>query len=455
MDAHQRLGPLFTDFYELTMAAGYWAHGIGDWATFSVFIRGGERRRNYYLAAGLEDVIQELAAFSFSPDEIVFLRQTGRFEPEFLDHLADLRFTGDVLAMPEGTVFFGDEPILEITAPIIEAQVLETFLLNTLGFQTLIATKAARCRLAAGRRPLIDFSLRRTHGADAGMKVARSSWLAGFDGTSNVLAGKRYGIPLSGTMAHSFVTAFETEVKAFAAYARTFPENTVLLIDTYDVVQGARNAATVARSLKAAGSSLAGVRLDSGDMVAQSRTVRNILDENGLSDVKIFGSSGFDEFKIAEVLAQGAPIDAFGVGTKMGVSADRPYSNIVYKMVRHAGRNVRKVSPGKVTLGGEKQVFRYADAGGRFVRDVIGVRDETLEGGKALLTPVMNRGVPVGESPPLSEIRRRAQKQLFALDESVLRFDRGGDYPVTISRRLQGLQTELADGGARDASLQA
>ena len=441
MEMYRRLGPLFTDLYELTMAAGYWAESHCDRATFSVFIRGGDNRRQYFVAAGLEDVVNELAAFSFFPDEIAFLKSTGKFSPEFLDYLSGLRFTGDIIAMAEGTIFFPDEPILEITAPIIEAQIMETFVLNSLGFQTLIASKAARCRMAAGDRPLIDFSLRRTQGADAGMKVARSTWIGGFDATSNVLAGKRYGLPLSGTMAHSFVTAFDTEMEAFAAYARTFPGSTVLLIDTYDPIEGAQNAVKAGEALRDVGSALIGVRLDSGDMVSQSRAVRRILDAGGFPEVKIFASSGFDEFKIADVIARGARIDAFGVGTKVGVSADAPFADIVYKLVRYAGRNVRKTSPGKVTLGGEKQVFRQLNKQGAFVGDIVGTRHEHHEGCDVLLTPVMENGAPVGSRPQLSEIRARFQAQVSMLGPEHLRLDGPVRYPVEISHGLNSAQT--------------
>ena len=444
MDAPHRVGALFTDLYELTMAAGYWAQGLNDRATFSVFIRGGGTRRGYFVLAGLEDVVSELAAFSFLPEEIAFLETTGRFSSGFLDYLRKMAFTGDMVAMAEGTVFFADEPILEITAPLIEAQILETFILNTLGFQTMIATKAARCIQAAGGRPLIDFSLRRTQGADAGMKVARSTWIAGFDATSNVLAGKQYGLPLSGTMAHSFVTAFDTEMAAFLAYARTFPETTVLLIDTYDVIQGARNAVAVAEVLRAEGHALVGVRLDSGDMVSQSIDVRRILDEGGFPAVKIFASSGFDEFKIADVLDRGARIDAFGVGTKMGVSADAPFVNIVYKLVRYAGRNVRKISPGKATLGGKKQVFRQSDSRGAFAGDMVGTRHEHHGGGAPMLMPVMGNGLPVGHRPPLSEIRSRLQTQVSLLGAEYVRLKAPAQYPIRISEGLEAVQMPLS-----------
>ena len=389
MTESHRAGPLFTDLYELTMAASYFAHGVSDTATFSLFIRDVYATRNYFVAAGLEQVLDELAAFQFSDPDISYLQSTGRFSEHFLDRLVQLRFTGNVYAMPEGTVFFANEPVMEVTAPIVEAQLIETFVLNTVGFQTMIASKAARCFHTADARPLIDFSLRRTQGQDAGIKVARSTFIAGFAATSNVLAGKIYGIPISGTMAHSYVSAFDDERDAFFAYADTFPDHSIFLIDTYDSVEGARHAAAVAKEMKKKGHALLGVRLDSGDMVSLSQKVRKILDDAGLYDVEIFASSGFDEFKIAKVISEGAAIDAFGVGTKVGVSADAPFVDVVYKMVRFKGRDVRKLSPGKVTLAGEKQVFRKSDQNGRYLEDIIGQRNELIAEGKPLMENVM------------------------------------------------------------------
>jgi len=373
-----RAGPLFTDLYELTMAASYFAHRIFSTATFSLFIRGNYLKRNFFVAAGLEDVLNELEIFRFSEKDITYLQTSGAFSKDFLSYLAGLRFSGKIFAMPEGTIFFANEPVLEVTAPIIEAQLIETFLLNTIGFQSMIASKAARCVHVAGNRPLIDFSLRRTQGQDAGHKVARSTYIAGFVATSNVLAGQIYGIPISGTMAHSYIEAFSGDLAAFSAYSETFPDTSIFLIDTYNTIDGAKHAVTVAKQMKENGHSLIGVRLDSGDMVDLSQKVRKIFDDAGLSDVKIFASSGFDEFKIAEVISKGAKIDAFGVGTKVGVSADAPYLDAVYKMVRFKNRDVRKLSPGKITLAGEKQVFRKSDPNGRYLEDIIGLRGDII-----------------------------------------------------------------------------
>ena len=443
MTESHRAGPLFTDLYELTMAASYFAHNVFDTATFSLFIRDVYATRNYFVAAGLEQVLDELAAFQFSDRDISYLQSTGRFSEQFINYLAQLRFTGEVYAMPEGTVFFANEPVMEVTAPIVEAQLIETFVLNTIGFQTMIASKAARCFHAAGGRPLIDFSLRRTQGQDAGIKVARSTFIAGFAATSNVLAGKIYGIPISGTMAHSYVSAFDNELDAFFAYADTFPDHSIFLIDTYDCVEGARHAADVAKEMQKSGHTLIGVRLDSGDMVSLSREVRKIFDDAGLYDVKIYASSGFDEFKIAKVISEGGAIDAFGVGTKVGVSADAPFVDVVYKMVRFKGRDVKKLSPGKVTLAGEKQVFRKSDQNGRYLEDIIGQRNEIISEGKPLLEKVMENGHLLRPHPQLQMLQEKFKENFASLDDGYKSIQDHKAYPVKLSTRLKNLQERV------------
>ena len=432
-------GPLFTDLYELTMAAGYFERRMDDPATFSLFVRS-HPKRAYFVAAGLQAVVDALTRFHFSDEEIDWLVQTGRFDREFLAHLATLRFTGDVVAMGEGEIFFPGEPVMEVTAPLIQAQIIETYLINTMGLASMMATKAARCVHAAAGRPVVDFSLRRTQGSHAGMAVARSAYIAGFAGTSNVLAGKTWGIPISGTMAHSFVTAFESETDAFEAYANLFPESAVFLIDTYDTLQGARAAAAVGRRMKQSGHTLLGVRLDSGDMIALSQRVRRILDEAGLPEVKIFASSGFDEYALERLIAGGARIDAFGVGTRMGVSADAPYLDMVYKMVRLGARNVRKVSQGKITLAGEKQVFRRSTADGKFAGDVIGLRGESVADAGPLLAPVLLAGRPIGPVPTLEDIRQRFGENFSHLDDRHKRLIDADPYPVALSGGLLELQ---------------
>jgi nicotinate phosphoribosyltransferase len=444
-----RVGPLLTDLYELTMAAAYHRNGQLANATFSTFIRNSGPGRNYFVAAGLDDILNELENFHFSEGDIQYLERKGLFSDDFLRYLKTLRFSGTVRAMPEGTVLFSDEPILEITAPIIEAQIVETLILNTIGFQTIIATKAARCIHAADGRPLIDFSLRRTQGHYAGIKVARSTYIAGFAGTSNVLAGKIYDIPISGTMAHSFVMTFEDESEAFRAYADTFPDSTVLLIDTYDTISGAQSAVKIARELKIKGKQLIGVRLDSGDMVALSKAVRKILDDAGFPEVKIYASSGFDENKISEALSEGAAIDAFGVGTKMGVSADAPYFDIVYKLVRFNDRDVRKLSPGKITLAGEKQVFRKKAPDGRYTEDIIGLRDEAFDEGAPLMETVMENGRRLQSSRTLEQLRDRFKKNFSLLDNRYKTLDKTLSYPVIISPGLEALQGNLSQQDPR------
>ncbi|HIJ55443.1 MAG TPA: nicotinate phosphoribosyltransferase, partial [Deltaproteobacteria bacterium] len=407
------------------------------------FVRKDPSERNYYVAAGLDDLLKELEDFRFSDSDIRYMEQTAFFSPEFIDYLKDLRFSGTVYAMPEGTIFFPNEPILEITAPIIEAQILETLVLNTIGFQTLIAAKAARCLHAAGGKPLIDFSLRRTQGHWAGIKVARSTYIAGFTATSNVLAGKIYGIPVSGTMAHSFITAFDSEHEAFHAYAKVFPESTVLLIDTYDTIEGAKNAVRVAQELRSRGKALVGVRLDSGDMVDLSKKVRRILDAAGFPEVKIFASSGFDEYKIDAALSQGAEIDAFGVGTKVGVAADAPHMDIVYKLVQFDNRPVRKLSPGKMTLAGKKQVFRDTDPQGRYVKDIIGLRDDRINNSRPLLEKFFENGIRTQSTPSLESIRNRFKENFSLLGEKYKEINKRHVYPVELSPRLEQLQNHV------------
>lgn len=438
-----RAGPLFTDLYELTMAACYHSLEMFSKATFSLFIRAYPPKRNYFVAAGLEDALRELESYRFNPEELDFLASTCRFPDNFLSYLEQFRFSGTIYALPEGSIFFANEPILEVSAPIVESQILETFLLNTIGFQTLIASKAARCIYAAKDRPLVDFSLRRVQGLDAGQKVARSTYIAGFEGTSNVLAGKIYGIPISGTMAHSFVMAFDAELEAFMSFSNLFPKNTVLLIDTYDTVKGARLAALVADKMEEQGDVLNGVRLDSGDYVKLSNQVRRILDEAGHLNVKIIATGGFDETKITDLLARGAAIDAFGVGTKVGVSSDAPYLDIVYKMVHYDGRDVRKLSPGKKTLAGEKQIFRKKDEKGRFKEDILGLRGEAVGSADPLLEKVMEDGKILRPHPPLIRIREHFKKEFSTLPEKYRSLSHRNSYPVTLSERLRTLQDQI------------
>jgi nicotinate phosphoribosyltransferase len=432
---------LLTDLYELTMAAAYYQHEMFSPATFSLYIRDYPPNRGYFLNAGLEQVLSYLESYHFRQEDLDYLRSTELFCEEFLDYLGTLRFTGDVHAIAEGRLFFKDEPILEVTAPIIEAQLVESFVINAINLQVSIATKASRCVYAAQGRKLVDFSLRRTQGTDAGLKVARASYIAGFGGTSNVLAGKFYHIPTSGTMAHSFITSFEEETEAFLAFSKTFPGNTVLLIDTYDTVTGAQKAVEVAREMKKRGQDLKGVRLDSGDMAQLSKKVREIFRENRLEEVSIFASGGFDEYKIADVLKRGAEIDAFGIGTKMGASADGPYTDMAYKLVKYDGRPVLKLSTGKKTLVSEKQVFR-TKRDDRIIEDTIALRDENMQG-EPLLDPVMERGKKLHPTEPLETIQERFRQDFGALKDVYKALKNPEEFPVKLGPELERLQKEV------------
>lgn len=443
--------PLFTDLYELTMAASYFQHRRFAPATFSLFVRQLPSDRGFLVAAGLEEVVRFLEDFSFSADDLAFLRQTDRFSPDFLDYLAHLRFTGEVYAMPEGRICFAHEPLVEITAPIIEAQLVETFVLNAVHLQTLIASKAARCFHAAQGRTMVDFALRRTHGTDAGLKVARASHLAGFNGTSNVLAGKLYGLPFMGTMAHSFVQSFDDEEAAFTAYAETFPDETALLIDTYDTIAGARHAVHVGQALRQQGHRLRGVRLDSGDLLTLSRATREILDAAGLTDTRIYASGGLNEHEVARLVSAGAPIDVFGVGTDMGVSADAPALDMAYKLVEYAGRPRLKLSSKKVSVLGKKQVFRVVDGQGWYERDWLGLRTERREEIAPgipparvipLLEPVMARGRLLRPLPPLRESRALFLAGFAQLPEAHKVLRAPAPYPVVLTPTLTRFQDE-------------
>jgi nicotinate phosphoribosyltransferase len=442
-------GALFTDLYELTMAAAFFREGIGGRATFSLFVRRLPPGRGFLVAAGLEDALEYLLSLRFSDPAVDYLRSLGRFEPRFLEHLRALRFTGDVRAMPEGTVVFADEPLLEVTGPILEAQLVETALLNLVHVQTVLASKAARSVLVAGGRTLAEFGLRRSHGTDAGMKAARAALLAGFDTTSNVLAGRTWGLPLSGTMAHSFVTAFPHEADAFRAYARAFPDSAVLLLDTYDTVAAAHKAVAIARELAAAGHRLTGVRLDSGDLAALSRQVRAVLDAGGFPGVKILVSGGLDEHDIAALLGAGAPIDGFGVGTRLNTSADAPSVDLVYKLVRLDQRDVLKLSTGKRTWVGAKQVIRRIGSDGRLAGDTLALEEEPVPAGAAsLLEPVMRAGELLRPHPALGEIRQRCAAHIAMLPDGVRRLTEPDSYipaPSALLRERQ-LAAEAAVG---------
>lgn len=428
---------LLTDLYELTMAASYHSLGSNELATFDLFVRTLPAQRRFLIAAGLEQALDYLETLRFSDEAIAYLASLGKFKDAFLDHLAALRFTGEVWAVPEGEAVFATEPIVRVTAPIIEAQIVESFLLNCITFQTMVASKAARVHIACRGKTFVDFSLRRDHGADAALKAARASYIAGAAATSNVLAGKIFGIPVSGTMAHSYVMSFADEADAFRAFARDFPKDAVLLIDTYDVEEGARRAARVARELAPEGVSVSGVRIDSGDLGDQARAVRKILDDAGLAHVRVIVSGDLDEYAIDALLRDGTPIDAFGVGTQMGTSADAPSLGGVYKLVEDSGGPKVKLSAGKVTLPGRKQVWRAQD------HDTIALEGERVPRARPLLVKVMEGGRRIVEREPLDAIRARCQETLAALPAELRALEPGPERPVRLSPGLSALLARL------------
>ena len=440
---------LITDLYELNMAASYLRRGMVGPATFSLFVRTLPVDRGFEVSAGLEDCLAYLETFAFEEEDLAWLAGAG-FPADVVDAFAGLRFTGDVDAIPEGRVVLPDEPIVEVSGPIAEAQLVETYLLNQVTFQTAVATKAARCRLAAGDIELVDFALRRTHGVDAGMAVARLSAIAGFVATSNVEAARRFGLRAAGTMAHSYIEAFPTEAGAFRAFAHDLPEHTTFLVDTYDTLAGVSTAIDVIRELGLGGS--LGVRLDSGDLVALSREARRLLDEAGLPQVRIFASGGLDEFKLERFVAERAPIDAAGVGTRMGVSADAPYLDSAYKLVAFGDRPVLKLSAGKVTLPGAKQVWRRRPLD----EDVLGRRDEPgPAGAEPLLVPVMRDGRRVMPPEGIDAARARLQDDLESLPAEARALRRPVVPRVRVSPGLDDLFHEVAErlgrGGAGSA----
>ncbi len=441
---------LLTDLYELTMADSYFRRGKNQETTFDLFIRHLPPHRSYLVAAGLEQVLYYLAHIRFTPQAVDYLASLRLFSREFLDYLRGFRFTGTVWAIPEGEFFFPKEPVLRVTAPRIEAQIIETFLLNTINFQSMIASKASRVVQAARGRAVVDFSPRRDHGADAALKVARASYIGGCAGTSCTLAGQVFGIPVYGTMAHSYIMSFETELEAFRAFAQDFPTNALLLIDTYDTLQGARHAILVAREMEARGHRLRGVRLDSGDLVALSREVRKILDEAGLDYVRILLSGDLNEYKIQDLLDRGAVVDLFGVGTEMGTSRDAPSLGGVYKLVEDDMGPKIKLSAGKVTLPGRKQVYRVVDGQGVWKEDVIALEGEEVsfrEETYPLLVKVMEEGEVVYDLPSLKEIRSRCLEAVGRLPEGLKTLEAypEEELPVRLSPALKVLTDRLIE----------
>jgi nicotinate phosphoribosyltransferase len=433
---------LLTDLYQLNMMQAYLDRGETKTAVFEFFVRKLPRERGFLIAAGLEQVLEFLAELRFTPEELDWLASSGRFGKNLIDYLAGLRFTGDIRAMPEGTVFFPDEPILRVTAALPEAQLVETRLINLLQFQSMIAAKAARMVLAAPGKRLVDFGLRRAHGAEAGLLAARASYIAGFAGTATVLADKEFGIPIFGTMAHSYIQVHDDEAEAFENFARARPKNLTLLIDTYDTEAAARKVVALAPRLKDAGISIGGVRLDSGELITLSKAVRRILNEGGLRDVTIFASGGIDETVIANIIRSGAPIDGFGIGSSLTTSYDAPGLDCAYKLEEYAGLPRRKRSAGKATWPGRKQVWRRFGADGRMAGDILSLENDD-QAGEPLIELVMQGGKRVAPAPTLGEIRARAARDLERLPEPLRRLEPGASYPVEVSEALRRLAVEV------------
>ncbi|MDQ4132680.1 MAG: nicotinate phosphoribosyltransferase [Actinomycetota bacterium] len=430
---------LVTDLYQLNMAASYLRRGMTAPATFSLFVRSLPLGRGFLVAAGLEDCLTYLERFAFEEEDLAWLAGNG-FDAGAVDAFARLRFTGDVHAVPEGRVVLANEPLLEVTAPLPEAQLVETYLLNQMTFQTAIASKAARYRLAARDVELVDFALRRTHGVDAGMAVARVSAIAGFGATSNVEAARRYDLRAAGTMAHSYIEAFPTEVEAFRAFAEDLPGRAIFLVDTYDTLTGVRRAIDVIRELGLTGA--LGVRLDSGDLPALTRATRRLLDDAGLAGVRIVVSGGLDDHDVAALVSSGAPIDAAGVGTAMGVSADAPYLESVYKLVSYDGRPVLKLSAGKSTLPGAKQVWR----GSPIEDDLLSLRDEPAPPGREpLLQPVMQGGARLAPPDSLGAARARLTADLDELPPEARRLHDPVPPRVGVSTDLRALADDITN----------
>lgn len=435
--------PLLTDLYQLTMLCAYDAHGMTDTAVFELFVRRLPPQRNFMMAAGLEQALSYLENLKFGEAELEWVKSSKRFAPGFVDRLAALRFTGDVDAMPEGTVFFHNEPILRVTAPMPEAQLVESRLLNLIHYQSMVASKAARCVLAAPGKLLVDFGLRHAHAAEAGLLAARAAYIAGFAGTATALAAPLYGIPVFGTMAHSFVQAHDDEAQAFADYADVFPNNTTFLIDTYDTEVAAAKLVALAPELQRAGIAVGAVRLDSGDLAVLARHVRQILDAGGLNKTTIFASGNLDEYRLRDLLAAGAPIDGFGIGTALVTSDDAPSLDAVYKLQEYAGKPRRKRSAGKETWPGRKQVCRTYAPQGTFEHDTVALADDP-QPGVPLLVPVMRAGKRIAPAETLDAIRARAQRELAALPVHLTALDPAtAAYPIHIADKLRELAETL------------
>ena len=441
-DPMQSVGEaLLTDLYQLTMGQAYFELGMQDDAVFELFVRRLPETRRFLLAAGLEQALEHIEGLRFTEDDIAFLATLGRFRRDFLDYLRSVRFTGTVHAIPEGTPFFANEPIVRVSAPILEAQLLESRLINIVHFQTMIASKAARCVIAARGTQLIDFGMRRAHEADAAVFAARAAYLAGFDATATVEAGRRFGIPLSGTLAHSFIEAHDHEEQAFRSFVLSSPEPTTLLIDTYDSARGLQRVIALARELAQSGSEhgVSAIRIDSGDLAAQARTARGALDAHDCRNIRIVLSGSLDEQVIEALRSSNVPVDAFGVGTALDVSADAPALDMAYKLQEYAGKPRRKRSPGKATWPGVKQVFRERTAAGVYLCDRVARIDER-PGGEPLLIEVMRDGRRSAPSPGLRALREHCRGEMRTLPPQLRELGAAvTPYPVAISNTLQAV----------------
>ena len=429
------------------MAQAYWRSGHTSQATFSLYFRTLPTCRGYQVFAGLEDVLDFLDGFAIESADLDYLERRGDFDPAFLQFLGDIIFTGSVRAMPEGTPCFAQEPVLEVTGPVIESQLIETYLLNQVNLQTTLATKAYRVVSAARPASVIDFGARRAQGTDAALKMARAGYIAGFSGTSNIEAAERYGIPATGTMAHSFITTFDGETEAFRAFVRAFPQSATLLVDTYDTLEGVAAAVKVAREAEDFGGRIAAIRLDSGDLEALAHRSRRLLDGGGLEEVKIVASGGLDEYSIGRLASSGAPIDVYGVGTRVVSPVDAPSTDYVYKMVEYDGRPVIKLSSGKQNLPGPKQVYRLAKDG-LYVRDRIqGLTETAPPGGGwyALLGEVMHGGRRAANSAPLADLRRRVSEEMERLPRGLKDLDEPDSYPVETSGHLTAIARSMEE----------
>lgn len=440
---HQHTSTLLTDLYELTMLNVYVDSGMHENAVFELFVRKLRPGRNFLVATGLEQALDYLEHLHVTAEEADWLASTGRFSDSCIDYLRDLKFTGDVHAMDEGTIFFPDEPVLRVTAPIAQAQLVESRLINLLNYQTLVASKAARCVIAAGGgRQLVDFGMRRSHGAEAGIASARAAYIAGFDGTATVVAGKDFGIPIFGTMAHSFIQAHESETVAFSSFARHQPNNLIFLIDTYDIARGAERVVELGNELAKQGSKITAVRIDSGDLVEMSHLVRKILNDGGHPHIKILVSGGLDEYRLADLTAGAAPIDGFGIGTSMNVSADVPYLDYVYKLEEYAGVAKRKRSAGKSTWPGRKQVYREYNDDGTMRHDILTTEDDHQRG-TALVKPVMRNGKRLAPSPSIEDVRKHVSEEYKRLPANLRRLEQVQPYDVMVAEALRQLTAEV------------